>query len=459
VHQLTLSNETWVRLDEHFRDASPSEDGAFMLLRRPVRGRDRVRHIVVELLLPDSDAWESRGAHRLRPSGQWLSAVIGQAIDEDAGLAFVHSHPNTLHPASLSPVDRRTSVEWSRTLLPTLQAPFASLVWTPTGLGGWVFDPVEPDEPVELTVVEALGAGRILRLEPAASASPAPDLDDRQARALGELGNARLRDLSVAVVGAGGTGSPLVELLGRVGVRHITVIDEDRVDTDSNLRRIVGSTPTDLSQRTPKVIVAERHLREMGLGTSVAAIQVDVRSCDVTDSLLDADVIFSTTDTHSSRAFLNQLAVQYCVPFIDVGVKVGTSLDGGVSGMPTEIRVVLPDSPCLWCEGVLDAATIRAENLPPAERASLAAEGYVQGVEGPQPSLAPLNTFAASLAMLTLLRLWSRGGAVSTRTIADGWEQYFADAASETLPSCPCHEWRAMGDAVPLPCLPARVAQ
>jgi hypothetical protein len=285
------------------------------------------------------------------------------------------------------------------------------------------------------------------------------EVDDRQVRALQRLGNARLRQLSIGVVGAGGTGSSVAEQLARLGVSAITLVDPDRLDTPSNLRRVVGSRPSDLHEGLSKAEVVGRHLKEIGLSKDVMALTQDVRTQSATKALLDTDLVISTTDTHSSRAFLNQIAYQYWLPLLDVGARVGLKKSGEVSGMPVEVRVLLPDNGCLWCRGVLSADRIREENLPAGERARLAAEGYVQGLEGPQPSLASLNYFAASLTVLTAIRLYSGQPLVSQTFILDPWEQYVQTASDDVNPDCICHDWRGLADELPIVYLPETRAQ
>lgn len=453
MYRLLIPSAVWSALDEHLRGAGPSEDGAFLLLREG-RGRRDTRLIVHELMLPPRDAWEARGQHRLRPSGQWLSAVIGTAIETNSGLGFVHSHPDAAHPPSLSGLDRSTSIDWSRSLTPTLGRPFLSLVWTPSAVTGLVFQPTRPEEPRLIERIESLGNLSSLWVHPRKRAVGGDVLDDRQARALGMLGNARLRQLHVGLVGLGGTGSPLAEQLARMGVGELTLIDADTLDTESNLRRIVGSTMSDLTARTPKVAIVERHIAAMGLGTTVHALAIDVRREEAAKALLDTDVVISSTDTHSSRSFVNQLAFQYFLPVLDVGARVGLSAEGMVSGMPAEVRVLLPDKGCLWCRGVLDARAIRAENLPAAERDAEVREGYIQGLAGPQPSLAALNYFASSLSVLSLLRFLSGDRVGAQSFIGDGWERYFVDRPDNIDTECICAQWRALGDEVRLSYLP-----
>jgi hypothetical protein len=448
LYRLLLPADIWNRLSVHLHAAAPNEDGAFLLVRIG-RGATGVRLVVHDVILPFAGAWEARGRDQLRPSGQWLSAVIGAAIETNSGIAFVHSHPDTAHPPTLSPLDQRTSVEWSRSLTPTLDRPFLSLVWTPAGLCGLVFEP-GTDLPQDVDQVEVIGESASRWVHPMPTSAVEDTLDDRQVRALGTLGNARLRQLTVALVGVGGTGSPLAELLARIGVRTLTLIDPDVLDTESNLRRVVGSSRADLLDQRLKVDVVARHVQALDLGVSVRTVPQDVRTQQATRDLLDADVAIVSTDTHGSRSFVNQIAFQYYLPVIDVGTRVGVSNIGSITGMPVDVRVLLPDTGCLWCRGVLDAGMIRAENLPTHERDQEVRDGYVQGFAAPQPSLAALNTFAASLATLTMLRLMSPDQVGALSFIADGWERYFADQPEVITGTCVCQGWRALADEAAL---------
>ena len=60
---------------------------------------------------------------------------------------------------------------------------------------------------------------------------------DRNIRAFGGDLQRVLGDLSVGIVGCGGTGSCVAEQLVRLGVRHITLVDPDSL-SDSNITRV-----------------------------------------------------------------------------------------------------------------------------------------------------------------------------------------------------------------------------
>ena len=58
----------------------------------------------------------------------------------------------------------------------------------------------------------------------------------------------RLRRLSIAVVGASGTGSPVIEQLVRLGVGEIIIVDDDHME-DRNVNRILNSTMRDVRKK------------------------------------------------------------------------------------------------------------------------------------------------------------------------------------------------------------------
>lgn len=448
--RLVLLAQGAERLTEHLAASSPLEEGAFVLVRAS-RGARGVRLVASDLILPDGDAWERQGEDVLRPSAVWLSAAISRAIDEDSGLLFIHSHPRNEHPPGLSALDLAAFDELAATIAPMLDGPFAAAVVHEKGWAGTVWEDGEA-RPIERIV----SVGRsLVDLSPLPEFASTP-LDDRQRDALGIVHD-RLRALTIAIVGCGGLGSPIAESLVRAGVAEVILIDHDFLDTDSNVRRVFGSTIADLhtTTPTPKVDVVGRHLARLGLPTQIRRVHGDARSQEAVRHMLDADVILSATDTHGSRAAVNDVALANLVPLIDVGVRVG-SRGAALNGLAAELRLVTPDRPCLWCRGAIHADRIRAENLPEEERRALEDEGYViEGVGDPVPSVVALTVLGAGMATSALLALLSEDGDV----IPSGYwfDGMFGDAREtdprEPLPNCRCRTLLAQAGQAAIPLL------
>src|SRR5690349_11931953 len=100
MYRVQWLHHDWQTLREHFIAAGRNESAAFLLVRWG-RAASGGRLLVERVLLPPQNGLDHAGHDFLRPSGQWLSAVIGCAIEANAGLAFVHSHPGGHHPPTL----------------------------------------------------------------------------------------------------------------------------------------------------------------------------------------------------------------------------------------------------------------------------------------------------------------------------------------------------------------------
>ncbi len=419
--RLAVLASTVDSVTQHLAANAPQEQGCFCLLREGAGRRGR-RLIASELILPPHDAWELQENDNLRPSAQWLSAVVSHAQHERCGLLFIHSHPDPHFPAGFSAPDMRAITALGETIAPMLDGPFAAAVVHPSG---WVANVV--DGGAVLNVDRVISIGRTLRLlDPPevrlARVGKQDHLDDRQRDALGQVHDT-LRELVIAVVGAGGLGSPIAEQLVRMGCQ-IAIVDHDRLDTPSNVRRVIGSTTTDLRATTAptKVDVVGAHLDHLGFDVEVRRIHGDVRREDVFRQLLDTDVVLAGTDTHGSRAAINDLASTYLLPVIDVGVRAGAKDEGTLAALTAEVRVLTLTTPCLWRRRAISADVIREENLPPDQRERLAQDGYLVGGFGkPAPSVIALTFLGASLATCALLALLGSEGEVApSGYIVDG---------------------------------------
>jgi len=439
-------------LKEHLLQSGDNEQGAFCLIRVG-NGHSGPRLLATEALLPPPDAWESQEKDQLRPSARWISSAISLAIQAQSGLMFIHSHPDPRYPIGFSTADNIAFSSLAKTIAPMLDGPFVGVVMHPAGWAG-----VRWSEGRMVTIDSIVSVGRTIEFLSAISHLAPSPLDDRQQDALG-LVHDRVRNLSLAVVGAGGLGSPIAEQFIRMGAAEVILIDHDLLDTDSNVRRVFGARMKDLRKENPmaKVDVVQRHLKDIGLRGSIRAIRGDVRKAEIFRHLLDTDVVFNATDTHGSRAVVNELASTYLLPVIDVGVRVGAKMDHRLTGLLAEVRVLTPTTPCLWCRGTISSDVIRAENLPAEEREHLKREGYlVSGFGEPAPSVIALTVLGSGLATSALLALLSEEGDV----VPSGyWIDGFMGDSHITKPihpkaNCRCRQQLGLGDTSPPPFIP-----
>jgi hypothetical protein len=221
---------------------------------------------------------------------------------------------------------------------------------------------------------------------------------DRQVRAFGPEGQGRLGQLTVGIVGLGGTGSQVCQQLAHLGVRRLILVDDDVVEA-TNLNRIVGALPSDIGLMK-KVEVAERLVRHLQPEAEIVALAADVTSHGVARRIAEADLIFNCTDTQSSRHVLNQLAYQFLTPVIDMGVSI-TVDEAMRAKLAGHVKMMAPGLGCLWCARHLDPNRVREELMTEEQRA---ADPYFQGAaQVAQPAVISLNGAVASIAVTMFL--------------------------------------------------------
>jgi molybdopterin/thiamine biosynthesis adenylyltransferase len=149
----------------------------------------------------------------------------------------------------------------------------------------------------------------------------------------------------------------------------------------------------------PKVDVAARQIHAFARDACIARVHGDIIRTRVARELLDADAIFACTDSHGSRAVLQQVAYQYFIPCIDLGTTI-TSAGGVVSGIFGRVQLLAPGFACLSCSDLLQPDEVRRDMMTAFERKS---DPYIRGEREPAPAVISINGTIASLAMTMFL--------------------------------------------------------
>lgn len=132
---------------------------------------------------------------------------------------------------------------------------------------------------------------------------------------IGEAGQIAIMNSRVAIIGMGGLGQLVAQYLAAAGVKHLLLIDNDVVDI-SNLPRQLLYSPADIG--LSKVAVAKRALSRSHHGIDIDAVNIQLTAENsrtnqnqVTDKLVETDVVFDCTDNLTSRHVINQICVQH----------------------------------------------------------------------------------------------------------------------------------------------------
>jgi len=221
------------------------------------------------------------------------------------------------------------------------------------------------------------------------------EIFDRQIEAFGEKTQKILGRLHVGVVGAGGTGSLIIEQLTRLGVGEISIFDGDYFEK-SNANRVYGSKISDNNRN--KALIAGENSLKIGLDTKVNIYKKFISEEYIAKKMRDCDVIFGCTDNHSSRGILVRLSTYYYIPVLDLAVKIN-SKEGEISDVLGRLTLLYPNEACLFCRGRIDVKKIRAESQNVTDYDQELRDGYAPELETRAPSVIPFTSMISSFAI------------------------------------------------------------
>ena len=402
---------------------SREERCAVLFAAESCRSDRQVRLLVRDIEYPEQADYSSQGLDNAELAPAFVARVTKRGRLSQLTLIFVHTHPGMLSP-TFSAIDAHGERVLAEFLSSRgLKGHNAALVMSDGGLRARLLGRDE-----EIRVV-ALGAKRVVEFDPELEETAYSPTFDRQVRAFGVAGQQRLRRLRVAIVGLGGTGSIAAQQLVHLGIRRFVLIDPDVVE-ETNLNRVVSATPSDIGHS--KVSVAARYLQAFDGQVSTVALVSDVVRDAVARQLVDADLILCCTDSHGSRAVVQQVAYQYLIPCIDLGSTI-TQENKRITGIFGRAQLLAPGLPCLWCSGLLDAAEVRRDMMNEFERRL---DPYIVGAREPAPSVISLNGTVVSLAISMLLGIVAGAPIDATHVIYNACASTLRSVRTKAQPDC-----------------------
>lgn len=130
---------------------------------------------------------------------------------------------------------------------------------------------------------------------------------------VGPLGQRRIRNAKVLVIGAGGLGSPIINYLVAAGVGQLTVIDDDRVES-SNLQRQVIHREQDIGQF--KAESAKAAALRLDASARFTALTHKLTVDNALSLFAEHDLVLDGTDNFATRYLSNDAAELSGTPLI-----------------------------------------------------------------------------------------------------------------------------------------------
>lgn len=197
---------------------------------------------------------------------------------------------------------------------------------------------------------------------------------------IGLEGQKRLANARVAVVGAGGLGSPALLYLAAAGVGHLTIIDDDTVDL-TNLQRQVIHRVADVG--ASKVDSALRAVQDLNPGVTVTSVREHLDEENAPEILAGHHVVLDGSDNFDTRYVVNDAVVELGLPLVWAAVlrfdaQITTFLPANLAGTAAvQLRDLFPvppraeDVPSCAEAGVLGAMVGQVGSIMAAEAVKL----------------------------------------------------------------------------------------
>jgi adenylyltransferase/sulfurtransferase len=145
-------------------------------------------------------------------------------------------------------------------------------------------------------------------------------------REIGGEGQKRLLAASVAIIGAGGIGSPVIQYLAAAGVGRLRVIDDDRVTLDNLQRQILFGMP-DIGRT--KIEVAGEVLAALNDDVRFEGVEARLTSANAGALVDGVDLVVDGSDNFATRLAVSDACTARRIPLVSAAigrfqVQVGT---------------------------------------------------------------------------------------------------------------------------------------
>lgn len=453
--EITFPAAAWAELRTHLLGlAEPgsshgTDEQMALLLAGPSMTDGATRLVVRELLLAQPDDLTQQSGAGIAPTGEFVARALTRCRQEGWSLIEVHSHPFSSGPSTTF-----SGIDWAndRAKMPVLAkllpetVVHATMVIGQASLDAHYYDrrTTTIHSVARVTVLGSQADAPLLTKVIPTQAEVddsrpflVPDRHSRQIPLLGSGTQAVLAQSKLAIVGLGGLGAFTALECAHLGVGALVLIDPDTVEM-SNLNRLVGASETDIGR--PKVEVYANLIRTISPRIELTSIPASVLTDDALQAAKEADLLLGCVDSHGARLVMNQLAVQYVIPYIDAGSGARLEADE-LTHAGGQVQLVLPGLGCLECRGFIDVKEAAFDLAPPHVRQRELDHGY--GTRDPAPSVVFLNGVVASLQVAQAVSLL---GGIATRphgsnptaiTLYDLLRQSLTRATVEGVDNCP----------------------
>ncbi len=197
-------------------------------------------------------------------------------------------------------------------------------------------------------------------------------------------------DIKICCIGTGSLfGFFIYSIISR-GYSDFILIDDDTYEL-KNLLKNPWLHPVDINKY--KVDFWVDRVKMLNENIKIKSVKKRLTSKDI-DLIEESDIIFCSVDNNESRLYIQQICINKAKPLVDAGSGIYADADGNIIESGMRIRVYIPDSPCLFCQGV---------RIMPFEKQKQRQSGnYVIGNPFIRDTSVNLNQIAGSISAVIL---------------------------------------------------------
>lgn len=140
----------------------------------------------------------------------------------------------------------------------------------------------------------------------------------------------KLNNSKVCVVGCGGLGGYIIEMLARIGIGEITVVDGD-VFSDNNLNRQLMSKESNIGKA--KVEEAKKRVEEINSTVKINPINAYIDITTAKEILEGHELVIDALDNIDTRIMLQKEASKLNLPYIY----------GAIAGWYGQVSTIFPE--------------------------------------------------------------------------------------------------------------------
>ena len=125
---------------------------------------------------------------------------------------------------------------------------------------------------------------------------------------IGTLGQRKIREAKVLIIGMGGLGCPVSEFLTRSGIGTLGIVDDDKVAL-SNIHRQTLYTEKDIDKS--KVKIAKKRLNKINRKTKINIFNYRLNEVKFSKIIKNYDYVIDGTDNFESKFLINDISLKY----------------------------------------------------------------------------------------------------------------------------------------------------